>query len=83
MRFVILKVENPLKFIVLRGPLYAIACSPGSWDYTKYWHFLHIFGFTRQCQCDIQTLQVEKLNLKISIKAQVHLKITQIIDSVL
>ena len=32
MRFVILKVRNPLLFTVLRGPLYVIARSPGSWD---------------------------------------------------
>ena len=32
MRFVILKVRNPLLCTVSRGPLYVIARSPGSWD---------------------------------------------------
>ena len=32
MRFVILKVRNPLLCTVLRGPLYVIACLPGSFD---------------------------------------------------
>ena len=33
MRFVILKVRNPLLCTVSRGPLYVIACSSGLWDW--------------------------------------------------
>ena len=33
MRFVILKVRNPLQCTVSRGPLYVIVRSPGSWDW--------------------------------------------------
>ena len=33
MRFVILKVRNPLLCTVSRGPLYVIARLPGSWDW--------------------------------------------------
>ena len=56
MRFVILKVRNPLLCTVSSGHLYVIVCSPGSWDWNLWTlHFtnsiivflfyLHIFNY--------------------------------------